>query len=215
MPDEELFNAAESGELETLAGRVKQATRLLAHPKARDALATLQVNGSASGDTAGKPQCALSRVQFALAAVMQEETRQFVNHVVFDSTGTLAELFTADYAFVNDALAPIYDMEAIDGAELRLQPSLSYGKPVCWPTQHTDSTAHSDQTSPIRRGLFVRERACQSLGTPLSGRRAGVDPNATTRAIGHMQRTVLFVCHVYIDELGSSLNGSTPLAHID
>jgi hypothetical protein len=69
------------------------------------------------------------------------------------------------------------------------------------------STAHSDQSSPIRRGLFVRERLlCQELGAPPAnaGGVPEVDPNATTRERFQQHSSDPFCrsCHQYIDEVG-------------
>jgi hypothetical protein len=67
--------------------------------------------------------------------------------------------------------------------------------------------AHSDQTSPIRRGVFVRQRLlCQDPGTPPpnAGGVPSVDPSATTRERfrQHTERADCRACHKYIDPVG-------------
>lgn len=72
--------------------------------------------------------------------------------------------------------------------------------------------AHSDQSSPILRGLFVRERLlCQHFGPPPpnAGGVPDVDPNATTRERfrQHSDDPGCRGCHILIDELGFGFEG--------
>ena len=69
------------------------------------------------------------------------------------------------------------------------------------------SYAHSDQTSPILRGLFVRERLlCQTFGAPPpnAGGVPEIDPDATTRERfrQHSDSPACSGCHRLIDEIG-------------
>jgi hypothetical protein len=68
------------------------------------------------------------------------------------------------------------------------------------------STAHSDQTSPVLRGLLVRQRLlCHELGTPPAnaGVVPSVDPNATTRErFAQHSAEGCRACHRYLDPIG-------------
>ncbi len=69
------------------------------------------------------------------------------------------------------------------------------------------ATGLSDQTSPIRRGLFVRRRLlCQDfpIPPPNAGGLPPVDPNATTRErfAQHSANPSCKSCHQYIDGVG-------------
>jgi hypothetical protein len=69
------------------------------------------------------------------------------------------------------------------------------------------SYSHSDQSSPIRRGLFVRETLlCHEFGAPPAnaGGVPDIDPNATTRErfAQHTADPACFSCHQYIDDVG-------------
>jgi hypothetical protein len=69
------------------------------------------------------------------------------------------------------------------------------------------TTGHSDQTSPIRRGLFVRRRLlCQEFPAPPpnAGAVPQVDPVATTRErfAQHTASDFCKSCHQYIDGVG-------------
>src|SRR5690606_5705558 len=72
--------------------------------------------------------------------------------------------------------------------------------------------AHSDQTSPVRRGVFVRTRLlCQPLAPPPpnAGGVPEVDPSATTRERfnQHSSDPTCNGCHKNIDPIGFGFEG--------
>ena len=50
-----------------------------------------------------------------MGALMRQETEQFIDHVVWNGTGTFNELMTAPYTFVNSTLASFYGMAPVTG----------------------------------------------------------------------------------------------------
>jgi hypothetical protein len=67
--------------------------------------------------------------------------------------------------------------------------------------------AYADQSSPVRRGLFVRRNLlCQDFPKPPpnGGKVPAVDPNATTRERfeQHSKDPACASCHQYIDDVG-------------
>ncbi len=202
MPDAALFAAAAAGELEDKAGIQSQAERLLADPRARDTLATFaqQWLGVEAVRTTQKSEEFPDDVREAMLA----EVGDFYTHVLLDSSGRLPELYTADYTIVNPTLAAWYGLESpgSDGVVANAERAGILGMGAVAATY-----AHSDQTSPIRRGLFIREALlCQSLGTPPANAASvpTVDPNATTRErfSQHSADPFCAGCHQYIDEVG-------------
>ncbi len=206
MPDAALFAAAESGALDTPEGIEREARRLLASPRARATVATFaeQWLGAENVTTVTKADASFD----ALRAAMLEETRRFVTHVFFDGSHSVTELFTADYTFANETLAKHYGIGGVSGADFRIAKYpdkmrsglLGHGSVLA-------TTAHSDQTSPIRRGLFVRRRLlCQEFAPPPpnAGGVPKVDPNATTRErfAQHTANAQCHSCHQYIDDVG-------------
>ncbi len=198
-PDAALDAAADAGRLDTAAGVEAEARRMLDDPRARETLGAfaLQWLGVESLPTVTR-DAALSD---ALRQDMLEETRRFVTHVAFDGGGT-GELFTADYTFASPALAAYYGLAAGDPTALdaRRAGLLGHGSVLA-------TYAHSDQTSPIRRGLFVRRALlCQPLPPPPpdAGGVPDVDPGATTRErfAQHTASPFCHSCHRYIDDVG-------------
>jgi hypothetical protein len=207
MPDADLFAAADAGELATADQVRAQVRRLLDDPRARLQLGRFAAMwlGVERILTADKSPALFPQDNDALRAAMLEETQRFVDAVVFEGSGRFDELLEADWTFVNADLASLYGLPAVDGWEQATLPEARSG--LLGHASVLASTAHSDQTSPVRRGLFVRERLlCQSLGTPPAeaGGVPDVDPNATTieRFSQHADDPVCAGCHQYIDPIG-------------
>ena len=211
MPDETLLAAADDGSLADPDAIDAEVRRMLDDPRARvafDAFATqwlgtaplLQVNKDAQIYPAFTPQ-----IREAMAA----EQRTFVGHVVFDGEQTMAALLDPGYTFANDALAGFYQLPAPGSAEPTMVPVtdgrrgglLRLGSVLA-------SHAHPNESAPIKRGAFVRERLlCQPLLPPPPGVNAtppAVDPNATTRErfSQHSADPACAGCHARIDPLG-------------
>lgn len=148
---------------------------------------------------------------------MIEETERFALHVIFDGSGRYDELLAADYTFANARLAALYGLDRPSGeafervayADGRRAGLLGHASVLA-------STAHSDQTSPIRRGLFVRRRLlCQEFPPPPAdaGGVPDVDPTASTRErfAQHTEERACASCHRYIDPVGFGLETFGPI----
>lgn len=207
MPDAALFEAAGAGTLDTPDGRASQARRLLEDPRARERIGRFAAMwlGIERVLTADKSPTLFPQDDDALRAAMLSETQRFVDAVVFEGAGTYEELMTADWTFVNADLATLYGLSDVAGWQEAALPQARAG--LLGHASVLASYAHSDQTSPVRRGLFVRERLmCQSLGTPPAeaGGVPEVDPDATTRErfAQHSDDPVCAGCHRHIDSIG-------------
>ncbi len=185
MPDAALLEAARAGTLDVAA----QSKRLLADPRARPVLRrfALQWLGVERVLTADKRETFTAAERQALA----DETARFVEAVVLDESHRFEELFTAGWTMSGGAKQPV--------AAERAAGLLAHGSVLA-------STAHSDQTSPVLRGLFVRQRLlCHELGTPPAnaGVVPAVDPSATTRErFAQHSAGSCAACHRYLDPIG-------------
>ncbi|MBK9258299.1 MAG: DUF1592 domain-containing protein [Polyangiaceae bacterium] len=210
MPDAALFDAAKSGKLASAAGVAEEARRLLADGRARNVVGTfaLQWLGVERVLTADKSTTLFPAYGAAERQGLAEETRQFVTHVMFDGTGKYPELLLGGYTFANDAVGSVYGLPGglgqtltkVDQPAERRAGLLGHGSVLA-------SYSHSDQSSPIRRGLFVREMLlCQEFGQPPAnaGGVPDIDPNATTRErfAQHTADPACYSCHQYIDDVG-------------
>ena len=130
MPDDELFAAAESGQLATDEDIERQARRMLEDPKARGAvvrfhhqwLGTDQVLLVAPARRAFGPLFGITpelkkasdddlkwpAIMGNVRHSMKLETELFVEQTIFDGEGTFRALLTDHHGYMSDATAPIY-----------------------------------------------------------------------------------------------------------
>jgi hypothetical protein len=169
MPDEELFDAAEAGELRDVASLRGQAARLLADGRAHATLADLhrQLLHLDNYQNISKSTDLYPEFRPSTPASMQAEAYAFVDDVVF-SQGTVHDLFTRPTTFVNADLAPIYGLDDVQGDELvrrDLDPTQRAGLLTLsgFLALEGDAYVHS----PIRRGVFVNlAMTCTALPPP-------------------------------------------------
>lgn len=208
MPDAALRTAADGDALQTPDQREAQVRRLLADPRARENLAAFATQwlGVTDLDQLDRNPSQFPSFTADLRRDLAEEAKDFFTYVAFDSTGTYRELLTADYTFANAQLAAHY---GIGGGGLAFE-RRTHTQPrsgILGQGGVLAVTAHSDQTSPTRRGLFVRRRVlCEELPPPPpdAGGVPEVDDAATTRERfeQHTADARCSTCHLNIDPIG-------------
>jgi len=209
-PGEALLAAAAAGELDRTDGIERWARKLLADPRARDQVGelVLQWAGGQSVLTADKRADLFPGFDDVTRRALANETRAFAAHVVFDGTGSLDELLVADYTMLDATAARFYGVTAAASGPTPYADGRRAG--ILGHASVLASTAHSDQTSPIRRGLLIRRNfLCEDLPPPppFAGGVPEVDSTATTRDrfAAHTANPVCAGCHRYIDDLGFGL----------
>ncbi len=213
MPDQELFDAADAAKLGTKEEIEQQARRMLADPKAHDAISEFHTQwldynriGNITKDAALFPDYSP-----AIGTMMREEMNAFIDHAVFDDGGGFATLMTAPASYMPPELATFYGLPVPDGA----QP----GQPIkidLDPTQRgglltmgalMTINAHTNQTSPVHRGKLVREQFLCYLMPPPPPNVDATPPEplegqtAKDRFKAHAQGTCAG-CHTYMDPIG-------------
>lgn len=214
MPDGPLFAAAASGQLETADQVESQAERLLADPRARVTFAHFfeQFLELDQLDLLEKDPSIYSTFEPALRDAFRAETLAFVDSVMWNGDGRLFTLFTAPYTFVNGKLAAFYGMPTVDGSTFR-RVDVDVSRRGGLLTQGSFLAIHAkfDQTSPVTRGKFVRERLfCTSPPPPpanLAIHAPDLDPRLTTRQRFEQHATDPFCasCHHLMDPIGLGL----------
>jgi hypothetical protein len=166
------------------------------------------------GLTASKDQQIYPDFTDAIRGAMAEEVRRFVGDVVFDQNGRFEDLLIADHVFVNDQLAAYYGLPGPGGDFARVAVSPESGRGgLLGLGAVLASHAHSNESSPIKRGVFVRHQLlCQDLPAPppdLDTTPPGLDPSLTTRErfAQHTADPACAGCHRYIDGVGFGFEG--------
>lgn len=212
-PDDDLRSAAERGLLVQADERVRQARRLLSslvgqRSTARFFSAWLDLDRvlTVPKDVATYPEFTPQ-----IREAMRQETERLVRWVMLRGTGTLPELFTAPYSFVDERLEGFYGELGFGDADTegfrRTEDSPRWHGLL---TQGSLLSVHSkpSDASPIHRGKMVRVRLlCQALEPPPAGLVVDpppVDPNLTTREryAAHSQVEPCRSCHRLIDPIG-------------
>lgn len=210
MPDEELFAAAEANELSTKEQVAAQARRMVESPKAREAVATFHQQwldydriANVAKDASLYPDWSS-----AIGAMMQEEARAFIDHVVFDGDGSLATLLSAPYTIAPGDLAAFYGAKGASGTDL-VKLDFPAGQHAGLLTMGALLAyyAHSNQTSPVHRGKLVREAIlCGVIAPPPPNIKFELpmpDPNSTARERFKEHATSACAgCHNLMDPLG-------------
>lgn len=216
MPDQTLFDAAAKNQLGTKGELEAQARRLLQDARAQEQVAefAFQWLGSDSLRSAFKDNMIYPSFNDGLRKAMLEEQRRFFVDVALTREGTFRELYTADYVFANGELARFYGLNqgGNDFAKLTVTPDSERGG-LLGLGAVLASHSHSNESSPIKRGVFVRNRLlCQDLTPPpasLDTTPPGLDPKLTTRErfAKHTADTKCASCHKFIDDVGFGLEG--------
>jgi len=212
-PDEELRQAAVDGELDTAEGIDLHAKRLLRSEQARASRSAFLQGWLRLDKLANKAKDeARFPLPTELRAGMLEESASLFEHVLAEGLPT-SELFSAAYTFVGPELGTFYGLP-------------STGQAGVQKAELTDSTrapgllghaaflathALSDATSPVQRGVMIRERIlCQDIPPPPTNVDTNLEPGTTVasnreRYAEHSKNAQCNSCHRLIDSIGFTL----------
>lgn len=220
MPDQILIELAGKNQLSQPSTLRRQIRRMLKDSKAEalvenfvDLVLTLKDLGSQPPD----------RKAFAvfyernLQKYMYEETRLFIEHLLLKNR-PLTELINADYSFINEPLAELYNYQNVGGLGFR---KVNHQNPmrsgVLGHASILTVTANGVDTSPVIRGVWMLENI---LGTPPSPPPPDVEPfDPDTRGAlslrdqleKHRENPTCYDCHRKIDPLGFAFESFDPI----
>jgi hypothetical protein len=212
MPDQTLAALADADMLQDDAVLGAQVERMRADAKAADAIPAfhLQWLGLEELESADKDTRLYPTFNAALASAMRAETAAFTDHVVRRGDGRITTLLTASFTFPQGPLFQLYGVAQpagfTAGTQVALDPAQRGG--ILTQAAFLTAHAHRDQTSPVHRGIFVRENIlCQPLQPPPADVNTTPPPPssaATTRErfAAHEADARCAGCHRYIDPIG-------------
>lgn len=209
-PDETLLDAAEGGALDTTSGLLAQADRLLASPRAAEAFSHFMFEwwDLEALDGLQKDQALYRTWTSTMPQELTGETQAFLN-AAWAATPSLDVIFGAPYTYLDANLASFYGATgpASSGfVEVALDPTRAAGML----TQGSFLAVHAkaNQTSPVERGKFVRERLlCDPPPPPPPNvvvTPPAVDPRLSTRErfSQHLSDPSCAGCHTLMDPIG-------------
>jgi len=208
-PDDTLVGNASSGLLATADGREAEARRLIASPAGRARFVRVVREWLGIENVAHREKASSVYPEFAsVATSMEDESRAFIDEVLNNSTGTLAELLTADWTIVDGPLAAIYGVTSA-GAGKRTSLSTVKRRGILNQGAFLSVFANNNSSHPVFRGVAIMRRiACISLRDPgalgIVVSFPAADTTKTTRARfeAHAADPGCATCHDTIDALG-------------
>ncbi len=213
-PDAALLDIADQGPLEPDAMR-DIARQLIALPEAREEVSRfyeeiLRIRGIEDISKASElfPQWSPE-----LAQAMKEETLHLLEDVIWTRDADVRELITADYTYVNQDLAALYGVAPPpgDGFVRVTLPAEQMRSGILSTSAFLSRFAHPNQTSPTRRGLFVRTALlCEEVQPPPPGVSTTLpgptsDMTLKQQLEQHMKDPTCNGCHSFIDPIGFAL----------
>ncbi len=207
-PDDALLDAAEKGSLADPDALQAQAKRLLADPKALDGKARFFNLWLRLDDIAGLEKSTATYAAFtpALAQAWRTSIDLFISDVLTNQ-GTLPSLLTSNALFVNDTMS-MYAMSSTGPAFTKVMMPVEQRSGLLTQPGFLARLGAPDQSSPIRRGVFVLDKLmCQSPPPPPPS--VNTTPpkpigGKTTRErfAQHTQDPSCKGCHGFIDPIG-------------
>lgn len=217
LPDAELVKAAADGKLAQPETFDAQLERMLADPRA-EALGTrfasqwlrLQDLDKVHPDALRYPD-----FYEQLAQDMRRETETFFNGLV-QNDGTLLDLLTADYSYMNERLAGHYGVPGVAGDHFRKVPyAHAARRGILGHGSILTLTSHANRTSPVLRGKWVMEVLLGSPPPPPPPDVPELDATAEAaegrlltvreRMEEHRANPACNSCHRVIDPIGLAL----------
>lgn len=215
VPDEDLLRVAAAGQLRAPGALERQVTRMLRDPKAKAMRANffgqwlwLRNLARATPDAKEFPE-----FDDSLRAAFQREADLFLESQIAEDR-SIFDLLTADYTFVNEALARHYGISGVYGSHFRrVQLPDDRRAGILGMGAILTVTSYANRTSPVLRGKWLLETL---LGVPPPSPPPNVPPfpenkdgaqpaSVRARMENHRKNPVCATCHAQLDPLGFAL----------
>jgi hypothetical protein len=158
VPDPQLVAAADDGSLLTRPGLEAQVDRLLALPRVRNHVTQLVLTAFNVTRIFATPKDGAKFPQYtaALQNSMYEETRRFVEDVLWTRSAPLSELLTSRHSFIDASLAKLYGVAAPSGGTFAATDLPAERAGLLTQASVLSVLSRTDVNSVVARGLFVR-----------------------------------------------------------
>jgi hypothetical protein len=218
IPDEPLLELAEHGSLTDPKILEQQVRRMLADPRASEALvsdfAAQWLNLRRVPEVVVDPRFYPNFDENLLQA-FQQETEMFVASTLQEDRSVL-DLVNANYTFVNERLARHYGIPGIYGSRFRRVnlPDAEQRGGLLGQGALLAATSYPDRTSPVLRGKWLLDNIFGMPPPPpppgvtnslVEGKKGPVPATIRERLDQHRTNAVCSTCHGVIDPVGFSL----------
>jgi len=217
IPDDELLDLAESGQLRNAGVLANQVRRMLADPRSESMVTNFAAQWLFLRDLEDKdPDLYLFRdFDEGLRAAFLRETELFVDDILRSDRSVL-DLLRADYTFLNERLASHYGIPNVTGSRFR-KVTVPAGSPRGGLLGHGSIlllTSYATRTSPVLRGKYVLENLLSTPPPPPPPNVPSLDTSASEDTgplsmreamLRHRASPVCAGCHSRMDPIGFAL----------
>jgi mono/diheme cytochrome c family protein len=215
IPDDELLDAAAAGTLRQPEVLARQVSRMLADARSRSLVTNFASQWLFLRDVEAKePDLYVFRdFDEGVRAAFLRETELFLDSILREHRSVL-DLMTADYTFLNEALAKHYGIPNVTGSHFR-RVTLPEGSPrrgLLGQGSVLSITAYSTRTSAVLRGKYVLENLLASPPPPpppnvpsLNTERSGQPLSMKEAMQQHRANPACASCHAKMDPIGFAL----------
>jgi len=208
-PSPDLLAKAAANALSTPEQRLAEARALLATANGKEAVRELFREWSGYPVVAARAKNAQTDFTTVSAAMIQE-TQDFIDDVVITNRGSLTDLLTAPYTFLNAQLSSFYGYGAQTGDFARTDRPANWGIGLLAQGSLLAANAHADADSPTWRGLLVYSKMfCNTRPTPppsvptIPDAQPGIETTRARYEQTHMTKgTACPGCHTRWDPIG-------------
>jgi len=211
-PDDQLLNVAGSKKLSDPAVMKAQVERMLKDPRANTLVENFAL-GWLNLDELDKVEPTDGGFNAAMRANFETEIRLFLSSVLLENRSVM-DLLTADWTFVNEALARQYAIPDIHGPQFRrvkLTNENRFG--VLGKGAFLLRTSYADRTSPVLRGAWILDKIMGTPPTPpppnvstdLAIKDGAKPTTVRARLEEHRRNPNCQACHGLIDPPGIAL----------
>jgi hypothetical protein len=173
IPDDALLAAVRTGHLTSPSDVRREALRLLATPKAHDAVVGFhdQLFEFEKYENINPSPRTYPNLSKTFAESVLESSRLFIEDLVLGQSGTFQELMTSNQAFVNRDLAPVYGVSGNFGDEfIKVSLPENQRRGIFNQLGFLAANATSTNPDPIHRGVFIATRVlCIGIAAPPDG----------------------------------------------
>jgi hypothetical protein len=224
MPDEELLQLAESGELTKREVVIAQTRRLLDSPKSDAFVAGFLDSWLNLRNLGGMPPDRGDFEEYyakGLQDAFKQETRLFMRDLIARDA-SIVNFLDSDYSFLNQPLSMHYELGDLDDPERAHEfRKVTFDNPRRGGLLGMGSvltiTANGIETSPVTRGVFLLENILGTPPPPPPDDVPAIDPDVrgakTVRDLlsKHRESANCYGCHQKIDPLGFALENFDPV----
>ncbi len=217
IPDDELLELASQGKLRQPGVLEQQVRRMLADPRSSSLVTNFAEQWLFLRDLESKKPNELLFPDFdeSLRAALRQETTLFVDSVL-RGPGSVLDLLSANYTFVNERLAKHYGIANIHGNDFR-RVTFAASDPrggLLSQGSLLTITSYANRTSPVNRGKWVLENLLSAPPPPpppnvpalkLEGSAPGRVLTMRDAMIQHRANPACASCHSRMDPIGFAM----------